>query len=125
MLKRQVEHYYSKSVSFAKIQSSCDLFAFSDGYCDLATLSGICAQSGGEVKYYNHFNEQTSGDKFESELTRNLTRVQGWEAVIRVRVSEGFKVGEHYGNFHMRARNLVCSPCYHADQTMGVVIKQP
>lgn len=43
--------------------------------------------------------------------------------MVRVRVSEGFKVGEHYGNFHMRARHLVCSPCYNADSTMGVLIK--
>ena len=43
--------------------------------------------------------------------------------MIRVRVSKGFTVGDHYGHFFMRARNLVCCPCVHGDQTVALLIK--
>lgn len=122
-LKRSDDYYLLASVNFAKIQASCDLFACSDGYCDLPTIGSICQQNGGDIRLFHHFHEEHDGDKFTSELTRFLTRAQGWEAVIRIRTSRGFDIGDHYGHFHMRARNLVVSPCFHADQSMAIQIK--
>jgi len=122
-LKRTTEYYLLKSVEFAKIQSTVDLFAFTDGYCDLPTIGSICQQNGGDIRHYHHFNEEIDGDKYAAEFTRFLTRAQGWEAVIRIRTSKGFDVGEHYGHIHMRARNLVVCPCFHADQTLAIQIK--
>jgi len=75
------------------------------------------------MRLYHHFNEEQDGDKYTTELTRFLTRAQGWEAVIRIRTSRGFDVGNHYGHFHMRARNLIVSPCYHADSTLAIQVK--
>jgi len=122
-IKRQIEDYLLKSVDFAKVQASCDLFAFADDTCDLPTIGAIARQSGGDVRHYRNFREEVHGDSFAAELRRSLTRAQGWESVIRVRVSKGFTVGDHYGHFFMRARNLVCCPCVHGDQSVALLIK--
>jgi len=122
-IKRQIEDYLLKSVDFAKVQASCDLFAFADDTCDLPTIGAVSRQSGGDLRFYRNFREDLHGDSFASELRRSLTRDQGWESVIRVRVSKGFTVGDHYGHFFMRARNLVCCPCVHGDQTVALSIK--
>jgi protein transport protein SEC24 len=74
------------------------------------------------MHYYQNYNNIRYANKFEFELTRNLTRQQGWEAVLRIRVSDNYKIVSHYGSHYMRARNLVCIPCIHADHTIGVEI---
>jgi len=126
-LKRDNDFYILKSVEFAKIQATVDLFAFSDGYCELPTIAAITHQNGGEVRLYHHYNDPRTRpqkeEKFISEVTRHVRRSQGWESVVRVRTSAGFKPCEHFGHFYMRQRNLVCAPCWNADSTIAIEIK--
>ena len=44
---------------------------------DLSTVGSICTQSGGELRFYNHYDDSIHGEKFMNELRRNLTRNQG------------------------------------------------
>eukprot|EP00656_Telonema_subtile_P053557 TRINITY_DN7791_c0_g1_i2.p1 TRINITY_DN7791_c0_g1~~TRINITY_DN7791_c0_g1_i2.p1 ORF type:complete len:369 (+),score=129.26 TRINITY_DN7791_c0_g1_i2:209-1315(+) len=56
-------------------------------------------------------------------LQRNLLRKQGWEAVMRVRVSSGLSIANYYGNFNMwtdEDMEIVALDC---DKAMAVQFK--
>jgi protein transport protein SEC24 len=46
----------------------------------------------------------------------------GWEAVMRVRVSRGWKITKFYGHLFIRGQDLLVVPNCHSDQTFAVTI---
>ncbi|CAK0871066.1 unnamed protein product, partial [Prorocentrum cordatum] len=56
------------------------------------------------------------------ELMHVLTRYMGWEAVMRVRVSRGWKITKFYGHLFIRGQDLLVVPNCHADQTFSIAI---
>lgn len=54
-----------------------------------------------------------------TELTRDLTRETGFEAVMRLRCSKGMKVSAFYGNFHMRGTDLMALPNVDVDKAFA------
>merc|ERR1719238_2531529 len=60
--------------------------------------------------------------KMKSELVHVLTRYMGWEAVMRVRVSRGWKITKFYGHLFVRGVDLLVVPNCHSDQTFAVTI---
>ena len=74
---------------------SFDLFTFTHGskklYKNLKTFSDICSHSSGNLYYYPEFTARCDSLKFSNELYHNLTRKISWEAVFRIRLSQGFK----------------------------------
>lgn len=79
---------------------TCDLFVFTQGvgtkaqqYKNLATLSDLTRKSSGNLFYYPEYSIQGRGQlamKFSNELYHSLTRRTAWEAVFRIRCSNGF-----------------------------------
>merc|ERR1719396_98677 len=51
-----------------------------------------------------------------------LTRYMGWEAVMRVRVSRGWKIKQFYGHLFIRGVDLLVVPNCHQDQTFSISI---
>jgi len=62
------------------------------------------------------------GEKLSRELQHNLTREQGWEAVMRVRVSRGLTVSAFHGHFFIRGTDLLALPNIDEDKTFAVEI---
>merc|ERR1719263_1496176 len=62
------------------------------------------------------------GEKLSRELQHNLTREQGWEAVMRVRVSRGLRVSAFHGHFFIRGTDLLALPNVDEDKTFAVEI---
>ena len=50
----------------------------------------LAKHTSGSVYHYPQFSDVVSGERLSRELQHSLTRVQGWEAVMRVRVSRSF-----------------------------------
>ena len=61
-------------------------------------------------------------EKFKSELVHVLTRYMGWEAVMRIRVSRGWKITKFDGHLFIRGQDLLVVPNCHQDQTFAIQI---
>lgn len=76
-------------------QISFDLFDFAFGqkklYKNVKIFSDICAHSSGNMYYYPEYSYRTHNLKFTNELYHNLTRKIAWEAVFRIRLSNGYQ----------------------------------
>ncbi|KAL5194659.1 Protein transport protein Sec24-like CEF [Glycine soja] len=75
------------------------------------------------VYYYYPFSALSDTAKLYNDLRWNITRPQGFEAVMRVRCSQGIQVQEYYGNFCKRIPTDVDLPGIDCDKTFMVTLK--
>ena len=85
----------------AKAGISVDLFLFPNAYIDIATLGSLSSFTGGETYCYTNFDVMKDGIKFAEDLKRAAGRPFGYEALLRVRCSNGLKVSDYFGHFFM------------------------
>ena len=57
------------------------------------------AVSGGEVYFYPNFVAQRDGLALAQEIRRTVTRETGYQALMKVRCSNGLQVSSYHGNF--------------------------
>uniref|UniRef100_A0A0G4F9A2 Uncharacterized protein n=1 Tax=Chromera velia CCMP2878 TaxID=1169474 RepID=A0A0G4F9A2_9ALVE len=108
------------AVEMTRVQISLELFCAATQYMDVASLAPLVKFTSGELHYYPSFNIHTLGEKLRGELWRVLTREMGWEAVMRIRVSKGWRIANFYGHLYIRGMDLLVVPNCHADQTFSV-----
>ncbi|GLC37974.1 hypothetical protein PLESTF_000604900 [Pleodorina starrii] len=75
-----------------------DLVVLGQGYSDIATLSDLATTTGGTVYSYTPYNPITDFDQLVNDLSWNVARQQGLEAVMRVRCSSGLDVESYSGH---------------------------
>jgi protein transport protein SEC24 len=78
-------------------------FLFPDQYTDVATLSTLPATTGGEVFFHPKFQPVRDRETLYDEIKRVVTRETAYNATIRIRCSNGLRVGEHIGHFYQRS----------------------
>jgi protein transport protein SEC24 len=120
LLRPVNDGYKELATELTRHQISVELFLAPQQYIDLASIAPLAKYTGGDVRYYPQFHIQTSGMKLKSELMHVLTRYMGWEAVMRVRVSRGWKITQFYGHLFIRSADLLVVPNCHADQTFAI-----
>ncbi|CAM9779798.1 unnamed protein product [Pylaiella littoralis] len=120
LLKAEDPWYQNKAVEFSKLQICVDMFLFSAGYTDVATLVNLPKFTAGQLFYYPAFNSQLQGVKFNAELTRVLTRATAFEAVMRVRATRGLRITNFYGNYYIRGTDLLALPNCTPDSVFAV-----
>jgi len=123
LLRPVNDQYKDVALELTRAQISVELFIAPQGYMDLASLGPLAKYTGGDVRYYPQFSAQEQGLKLKNELVHTLTRYMGWEAVMRVRVSRGWKITKFYGHLYIRGVDLLVVPNCHADQTFSFVIE--
>lgn len=69
------------------------------GYMDVATIGHVSAQSGGEVFYYSNWHAPRDTAKVSKEIKHILTRETGYQALLKVRCSNGLQVSAYHGSF--------------------------
>ncbi|CAA0811286.1 Protein transport protein Sec24-like [Striga hermonthica] len=111
------------AIEFAEYQVCVDLFITTQSYVDIASLSVIPRTTGGQVYYYYPFSALSDSAKLYNDLRWNVTRPQGFEAVMRVRCSQGIQVQEYSGNFCRRIPTDVDLPAIDCDKTIMVTLK--
>jgi protein transport protein SEC24 len=75
--------------------------------------------------YYPGFRSDTHGEKFQAELRHDLLRETGWEAVLRARVTEGYKIVQYHGAFAVRNQgqpDLMVLPTVDCDKCVSIDI---
>jgi len=123
LLRPVSDGYKDLSTELTRAQVSVELFMAPQAYIDLASIAPLAKFTGGDVRYYPGFTVATSGQKLRNELHRVLTRYMGWEAVMRVRVSRGWKITKFHGHLFIRGQDLLVVPNCHSDQTFCISIE--
>ncbi|KAJ3013003.1 COPII coat Sec23p-Sfb3p heterodimer component [Thoreauomyces humboldtii] len=81
---------------------SIDMFLFPSAYIDVATVGSLSALTGGELYLYPNFDTARDGLRVAKDFINSLTKTYGFDALLRIRVSNGLKVTDHFGNFYMK-----------------------
>ncbi|KAL4921867.1 hypothetical protein BDW62DRAFT_97904 [Aspergillus aurantiobrunneus] len=78
-----------------------DMFiaAPSGTYMDVATIGHIPEVTGGETFFYPNFHAPRDIRKLSEELAHSATRETGYQALMKVRCSNGLQVSGYHGNF--------------------------
>lgn len=113
----------SMAIEFAEYQVCVDIFITSQTYVDIASISVVPSTTGGQVYYYYPFSALSDSAKLYNDLRWNVTRPQGFEAVMRVRCSQGLQVQEYFGSFCKRIPTDVDLPAIDSDKTIMVTFK--
>ncbi|XP_050372393.1 protein transport protein Sec24-like At4g32640 isoform X2 [Argentina anserina] len=113
----------SMAMELAEYQVCVDIFITTQTYMDIASISVIPRITGGQIYYYYPFSAVTDPAKIYNDLRWNITRPLGFEAVMRVRCSQGLQVNEYHGNFCKRIPTDVDLPGIDSDKTIMVTIK--
>lgn len=69
------------------------------GYLDLATVGHVSATSGGEMFYYPNFHAPRDSLQLSKEIRHTVTRDTGYQALMKVRCSNGLQISSYHGNF--------------------------
>ncbi|KAG6750608.1 hypothetical protein POTOM_045113 [Populus tomentosa] len=111
------------AIEFAEYQVCVDVFITTQTYVDIASISVIPKTTGGQVYYYYPFSAVSDPAKLYNDLRWNVTRPQGFEAVMRVRCSQGIQVQEYHGNFCKRIPTDIDLATIDCDKTIMVTLK--
>ncbi|KAF7064238.1 hypothetical protein CFC21_070608 [Triticum aestivum] len=98
------------ALEFAEYQVCVDVFLTTQSYTDVASISVVPSTTGGWVC-------------LSSIVRWNITRPQGFEAVMRVRCSQGLQVQDYSGNFCKRVPTDIDLPAIDSDKTIMVSFK--
>lgn len=120
LLRPVSDSYKDLGAELTRAQISVEMFLAPQQFIDLASISPLAKYTGGDVRYYPQFHIHSAGLKLKHELTHVLTRYMGWEAVMRVRVSRGWKITKFYGHLFIRGSDLLVIPNCHSDQTISI-----
>ncbi|KAJ5094426.1 Sec23/Sec24 beta-sandwich [Penicillium angulare] len=82
-----------------------DFFIASPGgvYMDVATIGHVSATTGGETFFYPNFHAPRDILKVRNEIAHAVTRETGYQALMKVRCSNGLQVSSYHGNFVQHA----------------------
>ena len=98
------------------------LAAAGGAYMDIATIGHICSVTGGEVFFYPNFLAPRDSAKVTSELVHSVQRETGYQALMKVRCSNGLQVSSYHGSFlqHSFGADLEIGTL-DADKAIGVI----
>lgn len=119
MLKPATSNFRDLALLFSKDQLCVDQYILTAQYTDIASLQPLSKFTAGSIKQYPGFEAKRDGQTLKYDIIRSLTREQGLEAVMKVRVSSGFKVKNFYGNFFIRGHDLLALPGVDSDKSFG------
>ncbi|OAP65687.1 hypothetical protein AYL99_01659 [Fonsecaea erecta] len=75
------------------------LAAAGGGYMDIATIGHMSRLTGGEMFFYPNFVAPRDSLKLRLEIQHSLRRETGYQALMKVRCSNGLQVSAYYGSF--------------------------
>ncbi|KAL8852248.1 MAG: hypothetical protein Q9221_002850 [Calogaya cf. arnoldii] len=122
----QTEHAEWRTMASKMVASGIgvDFFlaAASGGYMDIATIGHISAVSGGETYFYPVFTTPRDVQRLTKEIEHTVTRETGYQALMKVRCSNGLQVSAYHGNFlqHNFGADLELGSV-DADKALGVM----
>ncbi|KAJ8382885.1 hypothetical protein SKAU_G00036630 [Synaphobranchus kaupii] len=85
------------------VSSSCsvDLFLFPSQYIDIATMGHVPLHTGGSVYKYCNFQVEADADLFLNDLRGDIEKPIGFDGIMRIRTSTGFRATDFFGAVFM------------------------
>jgi len=123
VLAPQTKFYNDLGQECVSVGCSVDLFLFNNAYIDVATLSQVCRLTGGQVYKYTYFQPDLDGDRFISDLKRNVSRNIVFDAIMRVRTSTGVRPTDFFGSFYMSNTTDMELAALNCDMSLACEIK--
>ncbi|KAI0598391.1 hypothetical protein F4775DRAFT_592386 [Biscogniauxia sp. FL1348] len=97
------EHPAWKKVAERMVASGVGIDFFlatpSGGYLDVATIGHVSSTTGGETFFYPNFVAGRDNAKLSLEIKHTVTRETGYQALMKVRCSNGLQISAYHGNF--------------------------
>ena len=89
------------AAKMVEIGIGVDFFIAAPGgaYIDVATIGHVQAMTGGETYYYSNFVMPRDSLKVTQDVKHVITRETGYQALMKVRCSNGLQVSAYHGNF--------------------------
>ncbi|KAM9426095.1 protein transport protein Sec24C [Pholidichthys leucotaenia] len=116
--------FYNTLAKECVAQGCCvDLFLFPNQYVDVATLGVVPVSTGGSVYRYTYFQAQVDQERFLNDLRRDVQKLVGFDAVMRVRTSTGIRATDFFGSFFMSNTTDVELAGLDSDKTITVEFK--
>uniref|UniRef100_A0A8C5LN07 SEC24 homolog D, COPII coat complex component n=1 Tax=Leptobrachium leishanense TaxID=445787 RepID=A0A8C5LN07_9ANUR len=100
-----------------------DLFLFPNQYADLASMGVVTLLTGGTLYKYNNFQVHTEGRQFISDLRKDVEKRIGFDAIMRVRTSTGFRATDFFGAMFMNNTTDVEMAAVDCDKAVTVEFK--
>eukprot|EP00668_Euglena_longa_P001484 GGOE01001763.1.p1 GENE.GGOE01001763.1~~GGOE01001763.1.p1 ORF type:complete len:1011 (+),score=170.21 GGOE01001763.1:68-3034(+) len=131
LLQPAGDWYKETAIKCSTDQVSIDLYLVGMAYMDVATLNQLAKHTGGQVTYIRNFtSSQKAGSqrltpdelKLRNQLMRNLSRETGFEAVMRIRCTVGFKITHFFGHFNIRGQDLMGLPNVDEDKAVAILV---
>ncbi|ESK90151.1 er to golgi transport-related protein [Moniliophthora roreri MCA 2997] len=125
LLQAASPFYKTFAIECSRAQVSVDMFLFSAGYQDVASLACLPHYTSGQTYYYPAFNASRTEDaiKFAHEFGEVLAMPIMLEAVMRVRASRGLRMASFHGNFFVRSTDLLAMPAVPQDQSYAIEVQ--
>ncbi|GFE55323.1 vesicle transport protein [Babesia ovis] len=117
-----VEKCKDYATMVCQTQVSVELFVCTPQSVNLTALYHLSSLTAANI-HHIPLRTHVGNSKLGEELTRVLTRETGWEAVMRVRASKGWKITNWFGHCYIRGSDLMVLPNCHSDQTFTVTFE--
>ncbi|CAL1699435.1 unnamed protein product [Somion occarium] len=125
LLQAASPFYKTFAIECSRAQVSVDMFLFSPGYQDVATLACLPHYTAGQTFFYPAFNASRTEDaiKFAHEFGKVLAMPIMLEAVMRVRASKNLRMSSFHGNFFVRSTDLLAMPAVPQDLSYAIEVQ--
>ncbi|XP_074084413.1 protein transport protein Sec24D isoform X2 [Macrotis lagotis] len=106
------------------VASGCcvNLFLFPSQYVDVASVGLVTLQTGGTLYKYNSFQHLDSMT-FLNDLRNDVQKITGFDAIMRVRTSTGFRATQFFGAIYMNNTTDVEMAAMDCDKAVTVEFK--
>ncbi|XP_029469643.1 protein transport protein Sec24D [Rhinatrema bivittatum] len=100
-----------------------DLFLFPNQYADIASMGTVTLATGGTLYKYSNFQVHYDGQHFLRDLRRDVEKRVGFDAIMRVRTSTGFRATDFLGAIFMNNTTDVELAAIDCDKAITVEFK--
>ncbi|EPS45788.1 hypothetical protein H072_171 [Dactylellina haptotyla CBS 200.50] len=102
LFKTENPTYVALAKKLVEAGIGIDMMLGPSTYIDVATLGHLSATSGGDTFFFPNFVATRDGPKVSKEIAHAITREGGFQALMKVRCSNGLQVNSYHGNFLQR-----------------------
>ncbi|PKU42510.1 protein transport protein sec24d [Limosa lapponica baueri] len=100
-----------------------NLFLFPNQYVDIASMGLVTMYTGGTLYKYNNFQLDADSTQFLSDLRKDIEKKTGFDAIMRVRTSTGFRATDFFGAIYMNNTTDVEMAAVDCDKAVTVEFK--
>jgi len=114
----------SKASDPNEITVSFDIFLCAESYVDLASVAEVTRATGGQVYFYENYQDVIDSTRLYHDLKKNIMRFTGFDATMVVRASEGLQIVEQMGALTETPDKDIILPVVTCDSTICIKLDQ-